>query len=65
MTLQALAPFLIVGAIWELIWKGIALWYSAQRKQKNWFIAILVVNSMGILPIIYLLMYPTGFRKTL
>lgn len=40
----------------ELVLKGIALWKSAQRKQQWWFIALLVVNSLGILPIIYLLL---------
>lgn len=46
---------LIVLAIWELIWKGLALWRAAQRRQLYWFVAILIVNSAGILPIVYLL----------
>jgi len=46
----------IIG-LWELVWKGFALWYSAQRKENVWFVSILVINSLGILPIIYLLMY--------
>lgn len=41
--------------IWELIWKGLALWKSARKNQGYWFIALLVVNSVGLLPIIYLL----------
>jgi hypothetical protein len=40
--------------IWELIWKAIALWYSAKNKQIIWFIFCLVLNTVGILPIIYL-----------
>lgn len=40
--------------IWEALWKGIALWVSARKGQKVMFIVILVVNSIGILPIIYL-----------
>jgi uncharacterized protein DUF5652 len=41
---------------WSLFWKGIALWRAAQYKQRNWFIVILVLNSitLGILEIIYL-----------
>lgn len=45
---------IIIVAIWEAIWKGIALWHAARNKQKKWFITMLVVNSIGILPITYL-----------
>ena len=47
-------PFLLL-VIWDAIWRGQALWKSAKKSQKYWFIALLIVNSMGILPIIYLL----------
>lgn len=42
-------------AVWEAVWKGFALWHSARNKQLVWFIAILIVNTVGILPIIYLI----------
>lgn len=42
-------------AVWELIWKGFALWQAAQKREKGWFVVLLVVNSVGILPIAYLL----------
>jgi len=45
---------LIVLSVWSLVWKGLALWKSAGLRQKYWFIAILVVNTLGILEIIYL-----------
>ncbi|KKP43335.1 MAG: hypothetical protein UR31_C0008G0027 [Parcubacteria group bacterium GW2011_GWA2_33_14] len=45
--------FLLLS-IWSLIWKGIALWHSSQNKQRNWFIAILIINTFGILEIVYL-----------
>ena len=44
----------ILISIWSLIWKGFALWKAAQKKQKAWFIAILILNTVGILPIIYI-----------
>lgn len=48
-------PFVLaVIVVWELIWKGIALWKSARHSQKNWFIAILILNTVGILPIAYI-----------
>lgn len=40
--------------VWSLIWKGLALWRAAKNGQKYWFMALLVVNTMGILEIIYL-----------
>ncbi|MEK7632908.1 MAG: DUF5652 family protein [Patescibacteria group bacterium] len=40
--------------VWSFIWKGLALWHSAKRKEPWWFIAILLVNTAGILEIIYL-----------
>ncbi len=44
----------ILLAIWSIIWKGIALWKSAQNSNKVWFIIMLVVNTVGILEIIYI-----------
>lgn len=49
-----LFPSLGILVIWSLIWKGLALWHAAHRKEKWWFIALLVVNTVGILEIIYL-----------
>lgn len=40
--------------IWSLFWKGLALWKSAKQNQRYWFIAMLVLNTVGILEIIYL-----------
>ena len=41
--------------IWSLIWKGVALWSSAKNKQKGWFFFLLILNTAGFLPIIYLI----------
>ena len=43
-------------AVWELVWKGLALWRAAKRGEKAWFVILLVVNTAGILPILYLLL---------
>ncbi len=43
-------------ALLDLVLKGFALWRAAKRGQQVWFIALLVVNSLGILPAIYLLL---------
>lgn len=48
-------PYILIFlGVWELIWKGLALWRASQNKQRNWFIAILMINTVGILPIIFL-----------
>ncbi|HCI05243.1 TPA: hypothetical protein DEX28_00675 [Patescibacteria group bacterium] len=39
---------------WTLTWKGMALWKAARSSQKNWFVALLVINTLGVLEIFYL-----------
>jgi len=41
-------------SVWEVSWKGFALWMSARRGHWIWFIACLVIHSLAILPIIYI-----------
>jgi hypothetical protein len=55
-TLSHWLPLFIILAAWELIWKGLALWRAGRRQEPIWFAALLVINTAGILPIIYLLM---------
>ena len=43
--------------IWAMAWKGAALWRAAQRKELGWFIALLLVNTLGLLEIIYLFVF--------
>ena len=45
---------LLLVVLWSLFWKGLALWHSAQRGEQWWFLAILVLNTAGILEIVYL-----------
>lgn len=42
---------------WSLIWKGLALWRSARRSQLNWFVILLIINTVGLLEIFYLVAY--------
>lgn len=41
-------------SLWSIIWKGLALWRAAKYSQRNWFIVLLVLNTVGILDIIFL-----------
>ena len=49
--LSLILPILIA---WSVIWKGIALWKSARLGHKGWFVALMIVNTLGILEIIYI-----------
>ena len=46
---------LLVVVLWELLWKAVALWRAARRSQSLWFMLLIIINSAGILPIVYLL----------
>lgn len=37
--------------------KGLALWTASQNNSKWWFIALLFLNTLGILEIVYLLFF--------
>lgn len=40
--------------VWFMIWKGIALWKAGRNNQLTWFVVMFLVNSAGILPIVYI-----------
>ena len=48
--------FMIIG-VWSLIWKGLSLWKSANKKSLIWFIVLLVFNTAGILDILYIYVF--------
>lgn len=61
--LPRLTPFalaiIIPVLVWSLAWKGVALWRAARNGQKAWFVVLLVLNTIGLLEIVYVL----GFSK--
>ncbi len=50
---------LLVLLIWSVIWKGIALWKAARNSHTGWYVVLLIINTVGILEIIYIF----GFSK--
>lgn len=54
---------IIIVSIWSIIWKAFGLWYSAKNKDKPWFILIFILNTLGILPIVYLYLKTDFFSK--
>lgn len=47
----------VLIALWSLPWKGYALWKAAKQNDKNWFIALLIINTIGILEIFYIFIF--------
>ncbi|HEY4510508.1 MAG TPA: DUF5652 family protein [Candidatus Paceibacterota bacterium] len=54
---------LLLIALWSLPWKGYALWRASERKEKWWFIFILIANTAGILEILYIFIFSHGEKK--
>jgi hypothetical protein len=51
-----MALFVVLG-IWALIWKGFALWKAARTGRMDWFVLLLIVNTVGILEMVYLFFF--------
>lgn len=51
-------PILIFLAIaWTIPWKGLALWKAAKKDHKKWYIALILLNTLGILEILYIFFF--------
>ena len=48
---------IIILIIWSSVWKGVALWKAARKNSLVWFIVLLVVNTLGILEILYIFVF--------
>ena len=45
---------IVILILWVLPWKVYALWTAARKNQKGWFVALILLNTLGILEIIYI-----------
>ncbi len=52
-SIAGMTTLLIVVIAWTLVWKGLSLWRAARSGAKIWFVILLLVNTLGILDIIY------------
>ncbi|MEA3273394.1 MAG: DUF5652 family protein [Patescibacteria group bacterium] len=52
--LQKLVWLLVILSLWAIPWKAMALWRSARKGQVGWFILFILVNTLGVVEIIYL-----------
>lgn len=56
--LNNINPYIFaLATLWTLPWKGVALWKASKNGHKGWFVAILILNTLAILDIIYILFF--------
>lgn len=51
------SAWILLAALWTLPWKGVALWTAARRGDQKWFIALLIINTLGLLEILYIFVF--------
>lgn len=49
--------YILLAILWTIPWKGVALWRAARNCHKGWFVALLILNTLGILEIIYIFIF--------
>lgn len=54
---------LMAGSVIDVCLKGWGMWRAARLQKKSWFIALLVMNTLGLLPILFLLMTREEYAK--
>lgn len=47
----------LILSLWTIPWKAVALWKAARARSIVWFVIIMVVNTLGILEIIYIFFF--------
>ena len=47
---------IVILSLFDSVLKLIALWKSARNNHLVWFICLAIFNTMGILPIVYLIL---------
>lgn len=55
---------LLLILVWSFVWKGLALWKAARKGSPIWFIVMLIVNTLGILEILYIFVFSKMGQKT-
>lgn len=69
---QNLAPMalliisvVIVLLVWSLVWKALAMWKAARKGDKVWFVVFLIINTLGILDILYIYVFSKEDKKSI
>lgn len=55
-----LIPLVVIISLFDAVMKAIAMWKSARNNHLIWFVCIAVFNTVGILPIVYIILDKNG-----
>ena len=55
LNLSVVLTYLIL--LWSIPWKIIAMWKAGQNKSKIWFVVLMLLNTAGILEILYIFIF--------
>jgi hypothetical protein len=47
----------LAAVAWTIFWKGWSLWIAARKGEFRWFVVMLIINTFGILEILYLFVF--------
>ena len=53
----------VLLTIWTLVWKGLSLWKASGKRQPVWFVVLLVLNTFGLLEILYYFFFSNMKKK--
>ncbi len=54
----------ILVTIWSVVWKAIALWRAGRNNQTGWFVVLFLINTLGILEILYVFVFQPKENKS-
>jgi hypothetical protein len=55
--------FFLIALFWTIPWKAIALWRAARNRDRIWFGAIFLIQTLAILEIIYIFFFSKKNKK--
>lgn len=56
-SMAGMMPLILALFIWDLVWKLVGMWRAGRNNHLVWFICMGIINTLGVLPIIYLLLH--------
>lgn len=54
---------LVAIFIWSSVWKALALWKAGRKNSVPWFVVLFLVNTVGILEILYIYVFSEMKQK--
>lgn len=52
-----------IAIAWGVVWKGFALYRAGKQSQPGWFVALFLINTLGVLEILYLAFFSKRRRN--